>query len=46
MEVEPIVIFKFTSSSKKKINLMPAYYLFPPKTGEKFNLIKAVFNRL
>jgi hypothetical protein len=25
---------------------MPAHYFLPPKTGEEFDLIKAVFNRL
>jgi hypothetical protein len=31
---------------KKVINLISAHHLLPPKTGEEFDLIKAVFNRL
>ena len=31
---------------KKVVNSMPTHYLLFPKTGEEFDLIEAVFNRL
>ena len=31
---------------KKVVDSMPAHHLLPPKTGEEFDSIEAVFNRL